>query len=131
MYPVLLYSMLRVVNAQLVKPSANKVLPAFAQCLQSFSNLHTLQIDDVYGPLATAIKTAFKGHRFLQIHTVIIPTLAHHILSSCPQVRDVTCTGFPANYFINTISKRCKKVEALDITVYSNYAMDRECFTLT
>jgi hypothetical protein len=119
----------RVVNVHIVKGSGDEVLSTFAQCLQSLPNVHTLQISGVIGQLATAIKTAFKGHRFLQIRTVIIPAIAHHILSSCPQVKDITCIGRPKEFFISTIAKKCKQVEALNMMVYINYTIECECFT--
>jgi len=113
---------------QIVKISVDTALRAFAKCLQLLPNLHTVQVAGVYGQIATAIKTAFKGYRFPQIRTVILPPLAHHMLSSCPQVKDITCIGYHENYFIRTIAKRCKSVETLDITIYSSDTMNRECF---
>jgi hypothetical protein len=118
----------RVINVLIVKLSVVEALPAFAKCLQSLPNLHTLQIAGVYGQIATAIKTIFKGYRFSKIRTVILPPMAHHILGSCPQITDITCIGYHENYFIRTIARRCKMVEAVDITIYSSDTLDRECF---
>jgi hypothetical protein len=117
------------VNVKIVKSSAGKVLRTFANCLQSLPNLHTLQIASVNGNLATAIKTAFNGRRFLKIHTITLPVIAHHILRSCPQVRNVACTHWVEKYFINTVAQKCKKVEALDVVVLLNDTVDRESFT--
>jgi len=114
----------RIVNVHIVKGSEGEVLSIFAQCLQSLPNVHTLRIAGVLGQAATAIKTAFKSHRFLQIRTIILPPLAHHILSSCPQVKDITCIDHQEDYVFNTISKRCKQVEALDILVYENHTIE-------
>ena len=123
------YISFRIVNVHIVKGSEGEVLSIFAQCLQSLPNVHTLRIAGVLGQAATAIKTAFKSHRFLQIRTIILPPLAHHNLSSCPQVKDITCIDHQEDYVFNTISKRCKQVEALDILVYENHTIERECFT--
>ncbi|KIM83338.1 hypothetical protein PILCRDRAFT_819586 [Piloderma croceum F 1598] len=114
----------RAINILIVKLSVVTALPAFAKCLQSLPNLHTLQIAGVYGQIATAIKTVFKGYCFSKIRTVILPPIAHHILGSCPQITDITCTGYLENYFIRTIARRCKMVEALDIPIYSSENMD-------
>jgi hypothetical protein len=123
------YMSCRLVNVHIVKGSEGEVLSIFAQCLQSLPNVHTLQIAGVLGQAATAIKTAFKNHRFLPIRTIILPTLAHHVLSSCPQVKDITCIGYQEDYVFNTISKRCKQVEALDIMVRGNNSIECGCFT--
>jgi hypothetical protein len=119
----------RVINVVMVRLSVVAALPAFAKCLQSLPNLHTLQISGVFGQMATAFKTVFKGYRFSKIRTVILPSVAHHILSSCPQITDITCIGNLEPYLNRTIAKRCKMVEALDTTnIYSRETMDRECF---
>jgi hypothetical protein len=119
----------RTVNVHIVKYSEGEVLSIFAQCLQSLPNVHTLQIAGVIGQAATAIKTAFKNHRFLQIRTIILPAPAHHVFSSCPQVKDITYTSYQENYIFNTISRRCKQVEALDIMAHGNNSIERERFT--
>ena len=119
----------RIVNVHIVKDSEGEVLSIFAQCLQSLPNVHTLQIAGVFGQAATAIKTAFKNHRFLQIRTIVLPTPAHHVFSSCPQVKDITYTGYQEDYVFNTILKRCKQVEALDIMAHGNNSIERERFT--
>jgi hypothetical protein len=126
-YSCCVTSLISVVNVRIVENSAPTVLRAFAECLQSLPNVHTLHIVNVVGRLATVIKTAFKGHRFLPIRTVILPVAAHHILSGCPQLRDVTCTGFREIPVVSTIAKRCKMVEGLDIMVYTGNTIDSEC----
>jgi hypothetical protein len=115
-----------IVNVDIVPNSAARVFPAFAKCLQSLPNLHTLQIGGIIGPVEMPIKTAFKGYRFPQIQTIIFPTLAHHILSSCPQVRNVTCTGYHQDRVVSAIAKRCNKVEALCIMALSNDRLKRK-----
>jgi len=109
----------RVVNVHIVKSSEGEVLSTFAQCLQSLPNVHTLQIAGVYGQAVTAIKTAFKSQRFSQIHTVILPSFAHHrdILSSCPQVKDVT--------FIDLIVKAMLKLCRITIHCWHFFTADR------
>ena len=119
----------RIVNVHIVKGSEGEVLSIFAQCLQSLPNVHTLQISGVLGQAATAIKTAFKNRRFLQIRTIILPNLAHHILSSCPQAKNITYIGYQEDYVFNTMSKKCKQVEALDIMARGNNSIERGCFT--
>lgn len=116
---IMLLELSSIVNVGIV-PNSGAVFSAFAKCLQSLPNLHTLQIGGIIGPVEMPIKTAFKGYRFPQIRTVVFPTLAHHILSSCPQVRNVTCTGHHQDKVVNVIAKRCKKVEALCIMALSN-----------
>jgi hypothetical protein len=119
----------RIVNVHIVKGSEGEVLSIFAQCLQSLPNVHTLQIAGVLRQATTAIKTAFKNHCFLQIRTIILPTLAHHMLSSCPQVEDIMCIGYQEDYVFNMISKRCKQVEVLDIMAHGNNSIECGCFT--
>ena len=119
----------RIVNVHIIKCSEDEVLSFFTQCIQSLPNIHTLQIAGVLIQAATAIKAAFKNHCFLQIFTIILLTLAHHILSSCPQVKDIMCIGFQKDNVFNTISKRCKQVEALDIVAHRNNSIECGCLT--
>ena len=109
--------------------SARKVLPAYAKCLHSLPNLHTLQVNCIYGQLATAIKAAFTRRHFLKIHTVILPFNGHHILGSCPGVKNMTLIGHQGKHVFGAIAKRCKMVEAFDFVMYENDILDCECFT--
>jgi hypothetical protein len=106
--------------------SAATVLPAFVECLQSLPNIHTLHIVNVIGQLNTAIKTAFRGHRFMLILTVILPFVAHRIWSSCPLAKDISCMSYKEKVSVSVIAKRCKTVEVLSMAASSRNTTNRE-----
>lgn len=95
--------------------SIDTVLPALIQALNSLPNLHTLQITGVHRKMSTALKTAFDGHVFPQIRTVILPSEAHNILRCCPETRKVVCiNGDDGSQLIGAIANACKKVDTLE-----------------
>lgn len=89
------------------------ILPAFASCLQSLPNLHTLELCHVHQEMTTKLKKAFEGVMIPSIRTVVLPTIAHHILRSCPNVEDITCTVGDGSQLLGTIASRCPRVERI------------------
>ena len=83
--------MLRTVAVSLTRYKASTILPAFAKCLAVLPNLHTIQVAHANTQMTTAIKTAFEGHTFPSVRTVVVPSCAHEILRRCPGVEDLTC----------------------------------------
>lgn len=92
------------------------ILPAFANCLQSLPNLHTLELCHVHQEMTTKLKKAFEGVTIPSIRTVVLPTIAHHILRSCPNVEDVTCNVGDGSQILGTIASKCPKVERISGT---------------
>jgi len=89
------------------------IIPAFADCLQSLPNLHTLELCHVHQGMTTKVKRAFEGVAIPSIRTVVLPTIAHHILRSCPNVEDVTCNVGDGSQIFGTIASKCPKVERI------------------
>lgn len=89
------------------------ILPAFVNCLQSLPNLHTLELCHVHHEMTTKLKLAFEGIKIPSIRTIVLPTIAHHILRSCPNVEDVTCNVGDGSQILGTITASCPKVERI------------------
>lgn len=85
----------------------------FSACLVSLPNLHTIEIYYAHLDTTTAIKNAFKGCLLPSVHTVVLPAVAHNILRSCPNVRDVSCNGGieRVKMVCSAIVAKCPKVE--------------------
>lgn len=97
----------------LTRRTVDKVLPAFVKCLEHLPNLHTLQFLHVHSQMTTMLKTHFEGHTFPQVRTIILPSCAHNILRSCPELTSVTCNEDDGGKLIAPIGACCKKVETL------------------
>uniref|UniRef100_A0A8H7XQ75 F-box domain-containing protein n=1 Tax=Psilocybe cubensis TaxID=181762 RepID=A0A8H7XQ75_PSICU len=108
-------SHVRSVSVVLSRYSASTVLPAFVRGIEALPNLKTLYIATAHDKMSTALKTAFDGHVFSQIETAMLPTYAHNILRSCPEVKKVVCVDFmDASKLISANAKCCKKVEEIE-----------------
>lgn len=92
------------------------ILPAFAECLDSLPNLHTLELCHVHQTMTTKIKNAFEEVIMPSVRTVVLPTAAHHLLRSCPNVEDVTCTLGDGSQILGTIASKCPRVERISGT---------------
>ena len=103
----------RTVTVSLTDCSASTVLPAFAVCLTVLPNLRTLRIMHT-GLIATALRNAFRSVSIPQIRTIILPSGAHPILRSCPNVQDVTCNEGNGLKLISAMAKSSRNVEAID-----------------
>lgn len=66
--------------------------------------------------MTTKLKKAFEGAVIPSIRTVVLPTTAHHILGSCPNVEDVTCNVGDGSQILGTIVSKCRKVERISGT---------------
>ena len=92
------------------------ILPTFVNCLQSLPNLHTLELCHVHQEMTTKLKQVFEGTNIPSIRTIVLPTSAHHILRSCPNVEDVTCNAGGGSEILGTIAASCPKVERVSGT---------------
>ncbi len=64
--------------------------------------------------MTTPLRDAFSQYKYPQIRTIILPSCAHAILRSCPEVRDVTCNSNKGSTLLSTIFKDCPHVEVID-----------------
>ena len=87
------------------------ILPAFVEALEMLPNLHTLRICHSHSQMSTYLKSAFEGHVFPQIQTIVLPSCAHNILRSCPNVKDVTNVEEDGTKLASAICKECPLVE--------------------
>ena len=98
-------------TVSLTRYQVKKTLPAFVNALEMLPNLHTLRICHAHSQLSTHLKDAFEGHVFPQIMTVVLPSCAHNILRSCPNVTDVTNIEEDGTKLAGAICKECPQVE--------------------
>jgi len=112
----------RVMSVTITRYRMDIILPAFASCLRSLPNLHTLELCHVHQEMTTKLKKAFEGVMISSIRTVVLPTIAHHILRSCPNVEDVTCAVGDGSQIVGTIASKCPRVERISGT-YPSPAM--------
>ncbi|KAG6886857.1 hypothetical protein C0992_001979 [Termitomyces sp. T32_za158] len=103
----------RTASVVLTRFRAVPVLDAFVRCLETLSNLHTLQILRASGQMTTDFKLAFEAHKLPQVHTVVLPNHAHNVLRACPEARVVTCILEDGGKLIGAIAKECKNVRVL------------------
>lgn len=89
------------------------ILPAFASCLKSLPNLHTLELCHVHQEMTTKVRKAFEGVVLPSVRTVVLPTIAHHVLGSCPNIEDITCNVGDGSQILGTIASKCPKVERI------------------
>jgi hypothetical protein len=107
----------------LTRYKANKILPAFVNALEMLPNLHTLRICHAHSQISTYLKNAFEGHVFPQITTVVLPSCAHNILRSCPNVRDVTSVEEDGIKLAGAICRECPRVERVANFAVSAYTL--------
>jgi len=88
-----------------------KILPAFVNALDMLPNLHTLRICHTHSEMSTILKSNFEDHVFPQIKTIVLPSCAHNILRSCPNVKDVTNIEGDGTGLAGAICKACPRVE--------------------
>ena len=117
----------RVTNVCLTRYHTEDILPAFASCLEILPNLHTLQIVHAHSQMATALKNAFQRRSYPQIRKVVMPSVAHHILKCCPEVREVVCTQEDGRKLITALKAgHCSKVEVLEGFIPDDPMMKRK-----
>ncbi|KIM73044.1 hypothetical protein PILCRDRAFT_829424 [Piloderma croceum F 1598] len=104
----------RTVTVSLTRYKTSTILPAFANCLAVFPNLHTIQVVHAHSQMTTAIKTAFEGHTFPSVRTIIVPSCAHEILRRCPGVEDLTCNEDDGSKLIGALAwAKCGNLKTL------------------
>jgi hypothetical protein len=106
--------LIRIVTVSLTRYKTSTVLPAFAECLAVLPNLHTIQVVHAHSQMTTAIKTAFEGHIFPSVRTIIVPSCAHEILRRCPGVEDLTCNEDDGSKLIGALAwAKCGNLKTL------------------
>lgn len=100
-------------TVSLTRYQTTKILPAFVNALELLPNLHTLRICHAHCQMSTHLKGAFEGHVFPQIETLVLPSAAHNILRSCPNVKDVTNIEENGTKLASAICKECPHVERI------------------
>lgn len=118
----------RTVTVSLTRCSTATVLPAFAACLTALPNLHTLRIMHAHSQMTTALKNAFENITLPQIRTIILPSCAHNILRSCPNIQDLTCNEEDGSKLISAMAKSSRNVEVID-GIYFYEALAKSRFT--
>lgn len=114
-----------VMSVTITRYRMDAILPTFTNCLQSLPNLHTLELCHVHQEMTTKLKRAFEGATVPSIRTVVIPTIAHHLLGSCPNVEDVTCNSGDGSQILGTIMSKCPKVVRISGTWPSSTMLKR------
>ncbi|THH13226.1 hypothetical protein EW146_g6967 [Bondarzewia mesenterica] len=100
-----LLPLVQTVTVSLTRYAANRILPPFAQLLDALPNLNTIEVVHAHSAMTTALKTAFEGHTYPGVRTIILPTCAHEILKCCPGVEIVICTEGGGSQIISAIVK--------------------------
>lgn len=98
-------------TVSLTRYHVQKILPAFVNALEMLPNLHTLRICHAHSQMTAHLQSAFGGHVFPQITTVVLPSCAHNVLRCCPNVKDVTNIGEDGTKLAGAICKECPRVE--------------------
>jgi len=82
-----------VINVEVVDFSIHSVLAELAQCMRSFSNLHTVRLRiSVRSLTGMAARGAFQTHTYPSVRTVILSRTAYPLLLSCPNVQTIAST---------------------------------------
>ncbi|KAF8063486.1 hypothetical protein FPV67DRAFT_247068 [Lyophyllum atratum] len=102
------------VSVALTRCNAPTALGAFVRCLHALPNLHTLQILRAHTQMTGHLKSAFDGHSFPAIQTIVLPSHAHNVLRCCPEVKTVVCNYDDGSKLVSAIAKGCKKVQRLE-----------------
>lgn len=102
----------RSVTVSLLHSPAHYTLKQFARCLESLPNLHTLQILSCsYSD--KPLETEFKNKTYPTVKTVVLPPIAHPIVSSCFAVDKVYVCRGPGSYskLALAVAANCPYVE--------------------
>lgn len=90
------------------------ILETFVRCLAVLPNLHTLEVTSVESDYL--FYNTMNGTKLPQIRTLILPSMAHHLLRHCPNVEDFTCTNFrPDEELAKSLAKGQRKLKTLAV----------------
>ena len=103
----------RVVNVILQSYCYDTVIAELARCLALFPNLHTLQVLGLGMRRGEITYKVFRGLKFPQIRTLVVPSPGYYMLPSFPNVKDVTCIGGCPEVFWETLFAHCPNVVSL------------------
>ncbi|KAF8129168.1 hypothetical protein EV363DRAFT_1337933 [Boletus edulis] len=110
-----LLPLIQTVSVGFTRYRSAEIIPMFAACLATLPNLSTIQIIFAHFQMATAIKNGFEGKRFPSVRKIFLPSSAHHIIKSCPDLEEVTCTLETGSTIIGSLvkSNNCQKLRVL------------------
>ncbi|KAH7922308.1 hypothetical protein BV22DRAFT_1037638 [Leucogyrophana mollusca] len=109
-----LLPLLQTVTVGLTRYQVADIIPAFARCLASMPNLHTVEVVHAHSQMTTALKQAFEGRTFPTVRKIVLPSCAHEILRCCSGVEDVACNEDSGSTIIGAIVKgNCTDVRKL------------------
>lgn len=64
--------------------------------------------------MTTPIKNGFEGKRFPSVRRIFLPSTAHEIVKSCPNVEEVVCTKGSGSTIVRSLVKgKCHRVRIL------------------
>ncbi|KAJ2923444.1 hypothetical protein H1R20_g13654, partial [Candolleomyces eurysporus] len=90
------------------------VLPTLASCLGACTNLTTINIYWAHSEITGQFEIAFIRLTLPSVQTVVLPTWAHPVLRSCPNVKRVVCNDGDASRLITAVKEKCKEVEVFE-----------------
>jgi len=80
--------------------SIHSVLAELAQCMRSFSNLHTVRLRMSVSSLTDMVaRGAFKTHTYPSVRTVILSCTAYPLLLSCPNIQTIASPQTPEKHY--------------------------------
>ncbi|KAF8126620.1 hypothetical protein EV363DRAFT_1348102 [Boletus edulis] len=82
---------IQTVSVMLTSYRYTEIIPEFAACLATLPNLSAIHVVHTEYKLMTAIRNAFRGIRLPSVRRISLPSLAHEIIRSCPNVEEVVC----------------------------------------
>ncbi|KAF8910144.1 hypothetical protein CPB84DRAFT_1764716 [Gymnopilus junonius] len=100
-------------NVVLTRYQSKVVLSKFGRLLKSLPNLTTLHLLHSHTQMTSAFQETFEGVVLPGIRTLLIQGHCHHLLSSCPNVKDLWCIRGDGHKLVSMIEKHCKSLEEL------------------
>ncbi|KAG6375870.1 hypothetical protein JVT61DRAFT_2734 [Boletus reticuloceps] len=109
-----LLPLVQTVSIVLTRYQSAEIIPAFAACLATLPNLTTIQVIHAHSQMTTAIKNGFQGKQFPSVRRISLPSSAHEIVKSCPNLEEVTCTEGDGSTIIGSLVKgKCQELRVL------------------
>lgn len=113
--------LLRTMTIDLACDGTDGIFETFVGCLAVLPNLHTLEVISMGNHYSEPLRKALEGIRLPQIMTLILPSMAHHLLRHCPNVDDLTCTPFrPNEEFVKSLIMGGQKLKRFAVLFPGN-----------
>ena len=113
--------LLRTMTIDLACDGTDGIFETFVGCLAALPNLHTLEVISMGNHYSEPLRKALEGIRLPQIMTLILPSMAHHLLRHCPNVDDLTCTPFrPNEEFVKSLIMGGQKLKRFAVLFPGN-----------